>query len=285
MSRGGILFGVLTSTAAVRFAVWSNAMLSGRCDPDTAARNIVGGDVGHHVAGLPGHPEPATMPVALNLLRSAGGVATHLALPVPGNPVGLAGPPAFNEAALDASEAVVIAGASLEPGASSDSFDLEAAFASSPAGTSAAPGSRPTVGLVPRQVGPAVQWQVYPANVPSSVDLGEADRALRAALIKAAETLATLDLARWKPEVADDLIDIRRIGSDPSDTLAPGYDPRAVRTAATARRCLAIADAALADDGAALTITEADARRGAISALAAAARQALVAACAPPHSS
>ena len=267
---------MLTSTAAVRFAVWSNAMLSGRCDPDTAARNIVGGDVGHHVAGLPGHPEPATLPVALNLLRSSGGTAAHLALPVPGNPVGLAGPPAFNEAALDATEAVVVAGVATGPVVVDD---LEAAFA----GTPSQPGSTAMTGLVPRQVGPAVQWQVYPANVPAPVDLGEADRALRAALIEAAETLATLDVARWKPEVADDLIDIRRIGSNPDDTLAPGYDPRAVRTATTARRCLAIADAALADDGAAVTIVEADARRRAITGLAAAARQALVAACAPPH--
>ena len=274
MSRGDILFGVLRSTAAVRFAVWSNAMLSGHCDPDTAARNIVGTDVGHHVAGLPGHPSPATLPVALNVLRRAGGTAAHLALPIPGHPVGLAGPPTFNEAALDASEAVVVAGAALDSGSSVD--DLEASFAgTSSAGTAA--------GLVPRPVGPAVQWQVYPANVPSAVDLGEADRALRAALIESADSLATLDVARWKPEVADDLIDIRRIGSNPSDTLAPGYDPRAVRTAATARRCLAIADAALADDGAAVTIVEADARRRAIGALAAAARQALVAACAPPH--
>ena len=276
MSRGDILFGVLRSTAAVRFAVWSNAMLSGRCDPDTAARNIVGTDVGHQVAGLPGHPEPATLPVALNLLRRDGGTAAHLALPVPGHPVGLAGPPAFNEAALEASEAVVVAGVVL----SVDSpDDLEAAFS----GTSPSVGSGLGAGLVPRQVGPAVQWQVYPARVPSSVDLGEADRALRAALIESADSLATLDVARWKPEVADDLIDIRRIGSNPSDTLAPGYDPRAVRTAATARRCLAIADAALTDDGAAVTIVEADARRRAIGALAAAARQALVAACAPPH--
>ena len=218
------------------------------------------------------------MPVALNLLRRVGGTAAHLALPVPGNPVGLAGPPAFNEAALDASEAVIVAGAVLDSVA--DEVDvLEASFA----GTSSGLGSGATVGLVPRQVGPAVQWQVYPAHVPSSVDVGEADRALRAALIEAAETLATLDVARWKPEVADELIDIRRIGSNPSDSLAPGYDPRAVRTAATARRCLAIADAALADDGSAVTVGEADARRRAINGLAAAARQALVAACAPPH--
>jgi hypothetical protein len=105
---------------------------------------------------------------------------------------------------------------------------------------------------------------------------------LRAALIEAAESLAALEVARWKPEVADALIDIRRIGSGKGDDLAPGYEARAVKTAATARRCLAIADAALEDDGAAVTGAEADARRRALLDLAAAARRALVAACGPP---
>jgi hypothetical protein len=241
----------MQSTAALRFTVWTNAMLHGDCDPDTAARHILGEDVGHHVSGLPAHPDPATLPVALNLLRRSGGRDAFLALPVPGHPVGLAGPPAFNEAALDAGEAVVVAG-------------------------------EDAVGLVPAYVGPAVQWQVHPARQPPPADLGEADRTLRAALVEAAEALAALDVARWKPEIADELIDIRKIGSGRDDALAPGYDGRAIRTAATARRCLAIADAALADDGGAITAGDAEARRRAVLDLATAARQALVAACGPP---
>lgn len=246
---------VLTSAASVRFAVWSNAMLAAACDPDTAARQITADDVGHQVAGLPSHPEPATLPVALNLLRRAGGRQVHLALPAPGDPVGLAGPPAFNEAALEVGEAVLIAGTSMPDG---------------------------VVGLVPAYVGPAVQWQALPARLPVPADLSEADRGLRAALVEAANALAALDVARWNPDVADELIDIRRIGSDPDDTLAPGYGPRAVKTAATARRCLAIAAAALVDDGSAITGADADARRRTIRELAGAARRALVAACGPP---
>lgn len=241
---------MLTTAASVRFTVWANAMLTGACDPDTAAQRILGDDVGHHVSGLAGHPAPATLPVALNLLRAAGATGAHLALPIPGDPIGLAGPPAFNESALEAGEAVVLTGADL--------------------------------GLVPAYVGPAVQWTVLPAANPAPADFGEADRGLRAALIQAADSLAALDVARWKPEIADALIDIRRIGSGKGDDLAPGYDPRAVKTAATARRCLAIADAALEDDGAALTGAEADARRRTLTDLAAAARRALVAACGPP---
>jgi hypothetical protein len=241
---------VLTTSASVRFTVWTNAMLTGACDPDTAAQRILGDDVGHHVAGLAGHPEPATLPVALNLLRAAGAKAAHLALPVPGDPIGLAGPPPFNEAALETGEAVVLTGAEL--------------------------------GLVPAYVGPAVQWRVMPATSPLPTDFGEADRGLRLALIEAADSLADLEVAKWNPEIADALIDIRRIGSGRNDDLAPGYQPRAVKAAATARRCLAIADAALEDDGAAVTGAEADARRRTLVALAAAARRALIAACAPP---
>ncbi|HEY3556765.1 MAG TPA: hypothetical protein VGL05_04870 [Kribbella sp.] len=241
---------MLTTSASVRFTVWTNAMLTGACDPDTAAQKILGDDVGHHVAGLAGHPAPATLPVALNLLRAAGTKQAHLALPVPGDPIGLGGPPAFNEAALEIGEAVVLTG--------------------------------PEIGLVPSYVGPSVQWTVLPAAPPIAADFGEADRGLRLALIDAAESLAALDVARWKPEVADALIDIRKIGRGSGDELAPGYEPRAVKAAATARRCLAIADAALEDDGAAVTSTEADARRRVLLDLAAAARRALVAACAPP---
>ncbi len=241
---------VLVTSASVRFTVWANAMLSGVADPDTAARRILGTDVGHHVAGLPGHPEPVTLPVALNVLRTAGARQAHLALPVPGDPAGLAGPPPFNEAALEAGEAVIVRGAD--------------------------------VGLVPVYVGPAVQWSAHRAAAPPHADLGEADRGLRAALIAVADALATLDVARWNPDVADALIDIRKIGSGRGDDLAPGYDPRAVRTAATARRCLAIAEAALADDGGAISLADAHARRRAVLALATAARHALVAACGPP---
>ena len=124
-----------------------------------------------------------------------------------------------------------------------------------------------------------------PATSPLPADFGEADRGLRAALIEAAESLAALDVARWKPDVADALIDIRRIGTGKGDDLAPGYEARAVKTAATARRLLAIADAALEDDGAAVTGAEADARRRTLLDLAAAARRALVAACGPPPTS
>jgi hypothetical protein len=256
-----MLADVLMSAASVRFAVWSNAMLAAACDPDTAARQITAEDVGHQIAGLPSHPDPATLPVALNLLRRAGGRQVYLALPVPGDPVGLAGPPAFNEAALEAGEAVLVGGTSMPSDGLAPDY---------------------VVGLVPAYVGPAVQWQTWPARLPPPADLPEADRGLRAALVEAANALAELDVARWNPDVADELIDIRRIGSNPDDALAPGYGPRAVRTAATARRCLAIADAALADDGATIGGSDADARRRTILDLAGAARRALVAACGPP---
>ena len=185
---------MLTTAASVRFTVWTNAMLTGACDPDTAAQRSSVTTSVTSVAGSPRHPEPATLPVALNLLRAAGATQAHLALPIPGDPIGLAGPPTFNEAALETGEAVVLTG--------------------------------PELGLVPAYVGPAVQWTVLPAAVPLPADLGEADRGLRVALIEAAESLAALDVARWKPEVADALIDIRRIGQARATTWPPATSPR-----------------------------------------------------------
>ena len=180
---------MLTTSASVRFTVWTNAMLTGACDPDTAAQKILGDDVGHHVAGLAGHPEPATLPVALNLLRAAGATQAHLALP---SRVTRSGWPDHRPSTRRRSR---------------------------PARPSYSPGAE--LGLVPAYVGPAVQWTVMPATSPLPADLGEADRGLRMALIDAAESLAALDVARWKPEVADALIDIRRIGSGRNDDLAP----------------------------------------------------------------
>ena len=77
------------------------------------------------------------------------------AFPVEGDPVGLGGPPAFNADALEAGEAVVVAGTGL--------------------------------GLVPHRTGAAVVWTAHPAGPRQLPDVGEADRALRAALLESAQ--------------------------------------------------------------------------------------------------
>lgn len=241
-----------TTTALPRsadLAVWFTAWAGGGVSLDDARDAIVAGDTAHDVLGLPGETEPVPLILALGRLRAAGATSAGLALPVPGDPLGLAGPPAFNADAVDAEEAVVLDGAD--------------------------------AGLVPHVAGAGVTWRYHQAVSRRQVpDLPEADSALRQALVETANALARLDVARWRPEVADELVSLRR-GQDL--TFPAGWDPRAVRVASLAGRCRAIVDLALDDEGGAVTAAEADARRTALAPLDHAARRAVVAACSPQH--
>ena len=138
------------------------------------------------------------------------------------------------------------------------------------------------LGLVPHRAGAGVVWSCRPAVSRRQLpDPSEADTSLRQALLRTTDTLADLDVARWRPEVADELVALRRpVDSDPvfPDSMAP----RAVRLASLAVRCRTIVDLALVDDGGSITAGEADARRRALAPLDHAARRGLVAACAFP---
>jgi hypothetical protein len=240
---------VRTTTALPRsadLAVWFTAWAGGQVSLDDARDAIVAGDTAHDVVGLPGDTEPVPLILALGRFRADGATSAGLALPVPGDPLGLAGPPAFNADAVDAAEAVVL-----------DGVDG---------------------GLVPHVAGAGVTWLYHRVASRRQVpDLPEADSALRQALLVAAETLARLDVARWRPEVADELMSLRRVHDL---SFPPGWEARAVRVASLASRCRAIVDLALDDEGGAVTAAEADGRRTALAPLDHAARRALVAACA-----
>jgi len=176
-------------------------------------------------------------------VRRTGASGAGLALPAEGDPVGLGGPPAFTALALDAGSAVVIADAG--------------------------------IGLVPGRLGSRVMFRrmaALPRQVP---DLGEADRGLRLALSTTADILADLDVARWRPEVADELMDLRRPVLDPP----PGVPALAGSLATRALRAARIVDLARANDGAAVSAYEIESRRAALRPLDQAARRALVAAC------
>ena len=108
-------------------------------------------------------------------------------------------------------------------------------------------------------------------------DVGEADRALGAALLETADELARLDVARWRPEVADELIDLRH----PHPVEAPpGIPSRCLELAGRGFQAVAIVELALVDDGGAISAAEtgASVRAGSLER---AARRALVAACSP----
>jgi hypothetical protein len=215
---------------------------------DEARDQIVGGDAAHDVVGLPGQDGSVPLILSLGALRAERATGAGLALPEPGDPLGLGGPAEFNAEALEAGEAAVLSG-----------IDL---------------------GLVPVRAGAGVVWRCLPAYERRQVpDLAEADTGLRAALPQVADALAGLDVARWRPEVADELMTLRRI--EELD-VPPRMSARAQRMVALATRCRRIVDLALADDGGAITAAQAEERRAALRPLDRAARRALVAACSAP---
>ncbi|MFI6928711.1 hypothetical protein [Streptomyces sp. NPDC050287] len=206
---------MLTEPRSGRLASWGNALLAGFVSPDDAVLSIVGEDAVHRVEGLPGESAPVGLTLALGRLRSLGVTGLRVALPAPGHPLGLSGPPEFNARALDAEEAVVCHGAAL--------------------------------GLVPEvyEAGPEgdvhveVVWHVLPvreappADVPS---LGEAERELAQALREATEVLTRLDVAGSGP-VAEAAVEAYRARAERGrEVLAPGYPPRAVRVLELAQR-------------------------------------------------
>lgn len=184
---------------------------------------------------------------ALDLLaraRASGATYAGLALPVDGDLLGLGGPADFNAAALQSGQAIVLEG----------------------------------LGLVPSEVGETVQWQAYAAGRRQLPDVGEADRGLRSTLLTAARDLADLDVARWRPEVADTLLNLHH---SPHLEAPLGTPPRCVDLAARGLQAWTIVDLALEDDGGALAVSEIQRRRAALTPLEQAGRRAIVAACSP----
>ncbi|MEU9881401.1 hypothetical protein [Streptomyces phaeochromogenes] len=241
-----------------RLAAWGNALLAGFASPDDAVVAIVGEDAVHRVEGLPGETAPVGLTFALGRLRALGVTGLRVALPAPGHPLGLSGPPDFNARALDAEEAVVCHGAAL--------------------------------GLVPEvyEAGPEgdvhveVVWhclpvrEAPPADVPS---LGEAERELAEALRDATELLSRLDVAGSGP-VAEAAIDAYRARAERGrEVLAPGYPPRAVRVLELAQRVgLLISVASENGHGGAVSASEMAARSEALRPVERTARRAQVAA-------
>ncbi|WP_030858401.1 hypothetical protein [Streptomyces sp. NRRL S-37] len=251
---------MLSEPRSGRLAAWGNALLAGLVSPDDAVLAIVGEDAVHRVEGVPGEPAPVGLTLALGRLRALGVTGLRVALPAPGHPLGLSGPPEFNARALEAEEAVVCSGAA--------------------------------VGLVPEvsEAGPAgdvhveVVWhclpvrEAPPADVPS---LGEAERELAEALREATEVLTRLDVAGSGPvaEAAIDAYRARASGSRGREVLAPGYPPRAVRVLELAQRVGALVSLAGAGGhGGAVSASEMAARAGALRPVERTARRAQVAA-------
>jgi hypothetical protein len=239
LQRGRTVFGV--HLPSVRLASHLNALINTQLSVEVAAHAITEPDVAHHVIDSEGRlgldPLAAvSLESALPAVRMAERDSWVLALPVPGSMGPLRGPRDLNEAAVAAGEAVI--------------------------------GVTAGVGLVPTQVGPAVQWRVFAAERPfTTLTPYDAERALNEIVIESAAALTALEVAAGS-----------RPRQDRSLRLAPGYPSRQLATAERAARLLMAADAALTDDGGAISSFEADRRSVVLRRLRAAASDALCAA-------
>jgi hypothetical protein len=242
-----------------RLVAWGNAWFAGLTSLDEAASHTCGTDYPHRVTAIPEEDAPVGLTVALGRLRGLGASGLRLALPVPGDPLGLPGPAGFNELATEAGEAVLTVG-----------------------------GTEP-LGLVPEVTayGPAgdrgveVLWRVHPVWAARNNDLpslAEAERELTEALRDTTEALTRMDVARWRPEAAEAIQAIRGHGGDDDGGLAPGYPARAHRVLALAQRLGAITALAQGGAGAAVSATETAARAAVLRPLERSSRRAQLAA-------
>ena len=232
---------------------WASAWLAGEAAFDDAVSRVTGADEPHRLVGLPGTTDEVPLGWLLPVLRERAPEGLRLVLPVPGDPRGLPGPGPFSTAALECGEAVMGGGFGAVPRITSHGSTI---------------GSRTT----------SVCWVVFETGepTPDPLTVAEAEHALTDATRDAASTLAALDVATWRPEVAGGLAKARRVTSP---ELPPGHDTRAVRLLAQADRLGAVLALASTDalDGT-LTSREAAARDLALRPLATAVRRARLAA-------
>ena len=217
--------------------------MRGHASADDVIDAVHGDDVVHVFEG----PESTLSVVELlALLRTLEAAGIGAAQPAEGDPVGLGGPADFNAAALEVGEAVYAVGAD--------------------------------VGWVPVRVGPSVEWHRYAARPRQLDDVGEADRGLRASLLETATALAALDVARWRPEVADELLNLQHRRRP---VVPAGTPERCVDLVARGVQAGAIVDLALDDPGGAVSAGEIELRRQALLPLGRAARRAITAGASP----
>lgn len=235
-------------------ALWLQAV---GASPGVAVRSVQGDDEPHTVVGLPAADDGADLKELVS--RWAAGPREVCALlPAPGDPAGV--PAAANPDATDAGECVVVT-------------TPEGSWAAIPSIT--AFGSAFERGyLVTWHVRDIPPWSTRVAGTLGS--LADAERELRTSLITATEALDSLDVARWRDDAADAIERVR--SSSTSSWPVPQLDGRRARVLQLATRLRAIVDLAVADDGGAVNLWQADQRSTALREVERTARHALSAA-------
>ncbi len=249
---------------SVLLALWGTAVLRGRVAVDEAVAAVTGDDEPHRLIGddLPFSADPAGPGLADWLEQLDGrAVGVRAVLPVPGDVLGVPGGPLVTGAALEAGEAVVTV----------------------PSGF-----GQPCTVLVPtvEQFGShldhatSTTWQSRRAAkgaTAGAVDLPEAERALRVAVVQAAASIDDSDRHGWRFAMAG----LARPGPRPisrSPAHVPaGLSVRALRVVESAVRIRAM----VAEAGGCTQAWDDPATSATLRSLDTLARQALVAAATP----
>ncbi|MGF1663360.1 MAG: hypothetical protein ACFCVG_13000 [Kineosporiaceae bacterium] len=238
---------------SVPLAAWTAAVLAGRAGVGDAVP-AVAGDEEHTVAWAPadpagpgadeafGHPvpDPAYLSDLLVLLSAAGdrgrAARVRVALPAPGDALGLPPAPGLVGHACDTGECVVVEHLTGEAGG----FHVIAVPDVADFGTDADRGYQ-------------VTWNAYvtarsapPGALTPPASVAEADLELRVALRDVTRDLERLDVAAWSPAGRPDR-------PDPLPPLPDAFSSRARHLLASAAQVLDIVDAAREDPGGALS--------------------------------
>ena len=258
---GSLVVSTALPPRSALLACWLTAWLTGEASlPDLVAR-VTQHDESHLVTGL--WVDDLELEQAAGRLRAEGTRRVRVVLPYPGDPLGLPGPGPFTSAALVAGEGVLAlredgSGTGLVPALTAHGSELDGTVTT-------------------------VLWTAYPISL-SVPDQGpfmhEAEHDLRIGVVEATRALVDLDVARWSPDVADALRDLRRDarrGID-DDELPGSWPPRARQVLVQARQLAAVVQLASLDVGGAVDSREAGERDRVLRDLARVVRRARVAA-------
>lgn len=242
-------------------ACWATAWLSAETGLPEVVERVTAYDERHDVADL--GVDDLDLDQALGRLRADGVTRVRLVLPAPGDPLGLPGPGPYALAALDAGEGVLAlrpdgGGWGLVPQLTHHGSELDGTVTS-------------------------VRWQAYAVQVPGPEPgpfLHEAEHDLRVGLMEATQALVDLDVAKWDPDVADALHDLRKAQRRgiPDDELPGSWPPRARDLLVRTRALASLVNLADSGTGGAVDAHQAEARAKVLRDLARVVRRARVAA-------
>jgi hypothetical protein len=235
--------------------------LAGEASLTDLVARVSAHDDAHDVTGLA--VDDLDLERAAARLRAAGVTTLRVVLPAPGDPLGLPGPGPFSSAALDAGEGVVAlrpdgTGVGLVPTVTAHGSELDGTVTT-------------------------VRWTTYDVAFPHPYGgpfLHEAEHDLRRGVVEVAHALRELDVARWQPDLAEALRDLRRearAGLD-DDELPGAHPARARDLLVRARQLAGVVTLAGQDTGGAVDTREAAAREASLRELARLVRRARVAA-------